>query len=215
MSVRGLHALARCCGSGWGLHMETDLELEAWRRDWRAESSPPLDLRARVERDTRRMHWAVAAEVLVTVVYGLGSLGWAVVSRRPEALALSIGVWTFIAIAWTISLVLRRGAWAPVTSTTAAFLELSILRCRRKREAIFGMAVLYVLILAFDLAWISAVRGRWAPSDLRILLITGGMVWVWPITLALGALAAWQRRRLRRELATLTRIRLEDQPAEQ
>jgi len=40
------------------------------------------------------------------------------------------------------------------------------------------------------------------------------MVWVWPITLALGALAAWQRRRLRRELVTLTRIRLEDQPAE-
>jgi hypothetical protein len=194
--------------------METDLELEAWRRDWRAESSPPLDLRARVERDTRRMRWGVAAEVLVTVVYGLGSLGWAVVSRRSEALALSIGVWTFIAIAWTISLVLRRGAWAPVTSTTAAFLELSILRCRRKREAILGMAVLYVLILAFDLAWISAVRGRWAPSDLRILLTTGGMVWVWPITLALGALAAWQRRRLRRELVTLTRIRLEDQPAE-
>jgi hypothetical protein len=190
--------------------METDVELETWRRHWQAESSPPLDLRARVERETRLMRWGVVAEVLVTVVYGVGSLGWAVVSGRRDAVVLTVGIWFFIAVAWTISLLLRRGAWAPVTSTTAAFLELSILRCRRKREAVVGMAVLYILILAFDLAWISIVQGRETPSDVWILLTSGGVVWVWPVTLALAAIAVWRRRRLRRELVTLRRLRLED-----
>jgi hypothetical protein len=194
--------------------METDLEFEAWRRSWQAASSPSLDLGARVERETRLMWWGVVAEVLVTLVFGLGSLGWAVVSGRGDALVLTVGVWFFIAVAWTISLLLRRGAWAPVTSTTAAFLELSILRCRRTREAILAMAVLYVLILAFDLVWISAARAPRVSSDWWTLLTAGGVVWVWPITVALGAVGVWQRRKLRRECEALSRLGHVEPPTE-
>jgi len=66
------------------------------------------------------------------------------------------------------------------------------------------------VILAFDLAWISAVRGRGTPGGFWILMTSGGVVWVWPVTLALAAIAVWRRRRLRLELETLNRLRLED-----
>ena len=103
----------------------------------------------------------VVGEVAVTMVFGGGSLAWRS-SPRTDALVLALGVWAFIAMAWTISFLLRRGAWAPVTATTTAFLELSILRCRRRRESIVAQCVLYALIVGFDLTWITS-RGRRLP----------------------------------------------------
>src|SRR5712692_7109785 len=179
--------------------MELDLELDTWRRHWQTESVVPADLKQRVERETRIMRRFVVAEVAVTVIWGGGSVGWAALSRRTDALVLTVGIWVFIAIAWTISLLLRRGAWTPATATTASFLELSILRCRRRREAIMAQSLLYVMILAFDLAWIYFEKAQRIPLDPWPFLSTRGLVWVWVITAALGAVAVWQRRKLSRE----------------
>jgi len=186
--------------------MEADLELDAWRRAWQAESPALPDLKARVERETRMMRRFVAAEILVTVVIGGGSLVLALLSRAMDMFVLAIGVWVFIAIAWTISFLLRRGAWAPLTATTTAFLDLSILRCRRRREAVVAQVVLYVLILAFDLVWIYASAS--GPRHGAIAFLTSsGIAWVWPVTGLLGIVAVRHRLKLTRELETLTALR--------
>ncbi|HEU5256092.1 MAG TPA: sigma-70 family RNA polymerase sigma factor, partial [Vicinamibacterales bacterium] len=41
-----------------------------------------------------------------------------------------------------VSFLLRRDAWAPASMTTTAFLDLSILRSRRRREGVVAQAVL-------------------------------------------------------------------------
>jgi hypothetical protein len=82
--------------------MAADLELESWRRSWQTVARVPTDLKTRVERETRWMRLGVAIEIAITLVFGGGSLAWAVRSGRTDVLVLAIGIWVFIAIAWTI-----------------------------------------------------------------------------------------------------------------
>jgi hypothetical protein len=194
--------------------MDADLELESWRRDWQSASPLPPDLKARVERETRWMRRVLAAEVLITIGFGGASLAWAALSRRADALVLAIGVWVFIAMAWGVSFLLRRDAWAPATVSTAAFLELSILRCRRRRDAIVAQSILYALILTFDLSWIYLGRPELARHGVGPFLTSTGVGWVWGVSAALGVAAVTQRRRLGRELERLTNLRqqLTDDP---
>jgi hypothetical protein len=186
--------------------MQADVELGLWQQQWRAAAHDPSALKQRVERETRAMRWFVLGEIAVTIVFGGGSLAWAALSHRSDALVLAFGVWAFIAMAWTISFLLRRGAWAPVAATTTAFLELSILRCRRRRESIVAQSGLYVLIVGFDLTWIYFARPSRAAAGVAAFLTSGEIAWVWVVTLVLAASAVWQRRRLERELDMLTRL---------
>jgi hypothetical protein len=193
--------------------MEADVELDAWRLLWQARAPVVPDVRALVERETRRMRWFVAGEIAVTIVFGGGSLGWAALSRRTDVLLLAIGVWSFIAIAWTLAFLLRRGAWTPAAATTAAFLDLAILRCRRRHEAVIAQAVLYAMILGFDLAWIYFSSAHRATPGVLAFLTSGAVVWVWAVTAALGAAALGYRQKLARELAALTALRHEIEAA--
>ena len=115
---------------------------------------------------------------------------------------LTIGVWVFIAMAWTLGLLLRRDAWAPASLSTAAFLDLSILRSRRRREAIVAQVVLYALILGFDLSWIYLRQPELVRAGVVAFLTSGGVAWVWGITAALAVVAVRQRRRLGRDRRT-------------
>jgi hypothetical protein len=187
--------------------MEADVELDAWRRHWQSDSRVAPTLKQRVERETRAMRRSVIGEIVVTIVFGGGSLAWAALSLRTDVFVLALGVWAFIAIAWTISFLLRRGAWTPLTSTTMAFVELSILRCRRRRESIIAQAVLYVMILGFDLAWIYATRPAGSERSVVSFLTSGEIAWVWALTAALGVAAIRQRQKLARELENLTNLR--------
>jgi hypothetical protein len=194
--------------------MEPDLELDAWRRQWRSTGGTVPDLTQRVERETRAMRRLLGGEILVTLVFGGGSAAWAALSRQIDVLVFAVGVWAFIAITWTVSWLLRRGAWAPAAATTTAFLELSILRCRRGRESIVAQGVLYVLILAFDLTWIYDVHARRGPLTPGAFLTSPGVAWVWVLTAALAVVAVRRRQTLGRELANLTSLRqhIEHQP---
>ncbi|HET9358117.1 MAG TPA: hypothetical protein VFO58_00110 [Vicinamibacterales bacterium] len=182
---------------------ESDLELEGWQRQWQSQPAS-IDLRQKVEAGNRAMRLGLMSEIAVTILMGGGSLLWAIVSERAEVLVLAVAVWGFITIAWTASILLRRGLWQPATSTTAAFLNVSILRCERSLEAIVVQAVLYVVILAFDLAWLYWYRQEtdvWTFLTRPVVLIVVGIV-----TPILGAVALWYRGRVRRELENLRRL---------
>ena len=185
--------------------MNVDPELESWRHEWQAQSAVTGDLRAQVERETRAMRRAVLGEIFVTLVFCGGALAWAALSRRADALVLAVGVCLFAAMAWAISFLMRRDAWVPATLTTSAFLDLSILRCRRRREALVAECVLYAIILAFNLGWIYYNRPD-SPS-VAAFLASGGVAWVWVVTAVLGVAALRWRAKLSRELDTLTNLR--------
>jgi hypothetical protein len=184
---------------------EMDVELERWQRQWRAQEAVAPDLVTSVEAGTRNMRRGVIAEILVTVVMGGGSSAWAFAAGRTDVTALAIAVWIFIAVAWTASLLLRRGAWQPVTATTSAFVDVSILRCERSLRAIWIQAVLYVAILVFDLVWLYYYRGE--SSVAEFLTRPPVLVFLLIVTPLVAAVARWYRRRLLRELKNLTALK--------
>ena len=182
---------------------ESDLELEGWQRLWQSQPAS-IDLRQKVEAGNRAMRHGLMLEIAVTLLMGGGSLLWAIASERAEVLVLAVAVWGFIAIAWTASILLRRGVWQPAASTTAAFLNVSILRCERGLQAIAVQAALYVAILAFDLVWLYWYLQEtdvWTFLTRTLVLIVVGIV-----TPILGAVALWYRGRVRRELENLRRL---------
>jgi hypothetical protein len=185
---------------------ERDLELERWQRQWRAQEAVPPDLEKAVEAWTRNRRRGLIAEIVITVVMGGGVLAWAYASERADVIVLAIAVWIFIAVAWIASMFLSRGTWQPVTATTAAFVEISILRCERSLQAIWIQAVLYAVILAFDLVWLYYYR---AESSVREFLMRPPVLLFLLIVTPLVATAAvWYRRRLLRELKSLRSVRL-------
>ena len=184
---------------------ERDHELEGWQKQWQAQEVVPTNLTRAVEAGTRNIRRGIIAEIVVTIVMGGGGLGWAIVSRRPDVLVLAIGIWILIGIAWIISTLLRRGTWQPVTATTTAFVEVSILRGERSLQAISIQAVMYIVILVFDLVWLYNYH---AESSVREFLLRPAVVIVLTIvTPAVAAVAVWFRRRLQRELKNLVRVR--------
>src|SRR5262249_40878141 len=129
---------------------------------------------------------------------------WATLSPRSEVFILSIAIWIFIGIAWIAATLLRRGAWHPLASTTAAFIEISILRCERNLQALWIQAALYVVISTFNLVWIYKYQGRTSVTEFLAEPIVVGFLAV--VTPVLAGIWWWYRQRLRRELANLERL---------
>ena len=134
--------------------MKPDLELEAWREQWQADTEVPADLRRKVERGSLNLRLLLALEALVTVVLGGGSTLLAAFDRRTEMVVLSAAVWLFFGAAWTFAVMNRRGIWSPEAVSTAEFLDLSIRRCQRRlASSVFG-AGLYLVEMSFCLTWL-------------------------------------------------------------
>jgi len=176
--------------------MSLDAELEVWRREWQSETSVPADLRRKVERHTRFMRLMLAAELLVSAVMGGGTTALAIRSPRVDMVVLAVAVWTFIAAAWTFALRSRRGLWAPAALNHAAFVDLSIRRCRASLAAtVFGFW-LYGCEMVFCLAWIYHRSG----------LSSGLLLFVGVFTIAFAGFMLRYRRRKRMELEYLARL---------
>jgi hypothetical protein len=153
------------------------------------------------------MRRVIVAECGVTFVFGGGSLAWAWLTRRTDVLILAGGIWVFIALAWTISFLMRRQAWAPATMSTTAFLDLSILRCQRQLESIGAQCLLYVLIVAFNLTWIYLASPARAAEGVWRFLTGIDVAWVWAVTVILAVVAARRKQRLSAELDRLIQLR--------
>jgi hypothetical protein len=149
----------------------SDLELEAWRAEWQADTDVPVDLRRKVAHDSLYMRLTLASEVLVTVTMGGGSTVWAALEPRTEMLVLAVAVWLFLAAAWTFAIVTRRGTWSPAAPTTADFVDLSIRRCRGKLAATrFGVG-LYFAEMAFSLTWLYRDPARRVPAPAIVFAV--------------------------------------------
>jgi hypothetical protein len=139
--------------------MNSDSELVQWRRQWQAAAGARNDtdaaeaLRRRVTRDSRLQTIGLIAPILVTIGIGGTTVARALTLASPANVVLAAEVWVFILVTWAGSLWLARGTWRPVGETTAAFIDISIRRCRSNlRAASFG-AWLYICQLLFVLLW--------------------------------------------------------------
>jgi len=179
--------------------VKPDLELESWRAQWQAESEVPADLRRKVARDSRNMRLMLAAELLVTVTIGGGSILWAVLQPSAEMQVLAIAVWIFLAAAWTVSIRSRRGAWSPAAITTADFIDLSIRRARGKLAGTrFGVG-LYFTEMVFCLAWLYRDPARRVPGPAIVFGVATPLFLIF---------LTRYRRNLRAELARLEQLTL-------
>ena len=183
-----------------------DTELETWRREWQSETAVAPDLRRRVERQSRWLKIGIAADILVTVVIGGGVI--ALAAREPQAhtLLLAAATWTFIAIAWAFRLIVSRGLWSPAAIDTAAFVDLSIRRCRAQLKATVFGAVLFVSELAFCMGWIYR---HVSPRPPLLAWLFGSLFngFVWLASVALFVFLVWYRHKKRAELAWLLALR--------
>jgi hypothetical protein len=126
----------------------TDDELDVWRRQWHSQPAVPIDLIRKVERQTvyMRLNWIL--QILPGLV-GVGTIIFAFNMPTLPRILLAIGTWIFILIGWRFMIENLRGVWAPTAETTAAYVELSIERCRRKLKDFRFGNVLSVLLTAF------------------------------------------------------------------
>ncbi|MGO4883483.1 MAG: hypothetical protein ACLP59_22085 [Bryobacteraceae bacterium] len=188
--------------------MSLDIELETWRREWQSEAAVPPDLRRRVERQSRWLRIGIALDILVTVVIGGAVILLAVRAPQPDMLVLAAGTWSFIAAAWAFRMRVSRGLWKPAALDTAAFLDLSIHRCRAQIKAAGFGAGLVVVEFTFLLAWI---HRHSAPQAPWFAWLFGSMAnrFVWLLSAAFMVFLAWYRRKKRAEVAWLTTFRVE------
>ena len=195
--------------------MSVDRELELWRRQWQADTTVPQGLPAAIERQTRNMRRLLIVQIAVTVIFGVGSGVWALASFQEDAIVLAVAIWMFLATEWAFSLANRRGTWKPATSTTAAFLDLAVIRCRRRLRAIAFVPVFYIAVLSFNLAWMWTYHAptRRDGLGLWMFLTSGSNLVVWIATAGLGVLAVSYRHRLRSQLNNLDTVRRQlDEP---
>ena len=184
--------------------MNLDTELEVWRQQWQSDATVPLDLRRKVERQSRFMKINLIGEILVTIIIGGAIVGWAAHSPDAGIVLLAVGTWVYIAIAWTFGLIVNRGSWLPSAQGTAAFIDLSVRRCRGRLAAVWFAVVMFLLQVAFVLGWVY----HYSPvhrTPLLTWLFFGSIPIdiIWLCSVAFFVFLVWYRRRKRAELAYL------------
>ncbi len=188
--------------------MNTDLELDAWRQQWQSDTAIPFDLREKVQRQSRLMKMALICDILVTVVMGGGATMWAAHSSMPGAALVAIATWIFLAAAWSFVLTANRGLWAPSAIDAAAFVDLSIRRCRGALATTWFAACLFIGEVAFGLSWAYMHSLHPQTSLLSWLWFGSARIdIVWACTLAFFVAMVWYRRKKQAELARLLDLR--------
>ncbi len=185
--------------------MNTDMELETWRGQWQSETAIPPALRRRVERQTRFMRIMLLADIFVTIAIGGATTLYAIKSPSPGTFWLDMGTWFMIAVAWAFSATVNRGNWGPSARTTAAFVDLSIRRCRARLAAVWFAAAFYLVQTAFVLGWVylhSPARQMPLPEWLWFSSMPIDVIW--GCTAAFFAFLAWYHYKKRAELFYLT-----------
>jgi hypothetical protein len=193
--------------------MNVDTELEFWRQQWQSGTAVPLDLRRKVEQQSRFMKINLIGEILVTILIGGAVTGWAVRSPDAGIVLLAVGTWVFIALGWTFGLTVNRGSWSPSAQNTAAFIDLSVRRCRGRLAAVWFAAGMFLLQVAFVLGWVYHYSpAHQAPLLTWLFFGSIAIDIVWVCALAILGFLVWYWRRKRAELAYLLGLQVPTQP---
>jgi hypothetical protein len=127
-----------------------DDELEVWRRQWRGQPEVPIDLIRKVERQTVYARIGLLANVLPLLIAIATSVG-AFNNPNPLSILFACGLWVFIFMGWLFGIRNSKGTWAPAAQTTAAYVELSIARCRSYLNSFRFTVVMSILLTVFVL----------------------------------------------------------------
>ena len=189
--------------------MNATPDLGDLRQQWQRQSPPATDvaaLRQRVAADSRthrRTLFIVAIGTLLMLGY---SLLRAARSDEPNTWVSVVFVTCFAVLVWLVALVLSRGTWRPRDESIAAYLDLSIHRCRSVIVAAPIGIVLYVAGLVGSLAWRQRLLGvEWQQLLQAPEMILAG--WIGAPAYAIGMIVNAQAHR--RRLAFLEKLRRE------
>ncbi|MEO8316585.1 MAG: hypothetical protein ABI645_17535 [Pseudomonadota bacterium] len=187
--------------------MNTLQDLDSMKQRWQAQTAAGPDLTAlrdRVAADNRsyrRTLWVVA---FATIAVLLITFGYALRGARTAAWFSFAFTTAFAALVWLVALWLSRGTWQPRDGSTAAYLELSIQRCRSVILAAPVGVLLYLAGLAGSLAWKHRLLGlEWEQLLTAPSMIVAG--WIGAPLYSLGML--WNAQRHRKRLALLLDLR--------
>jgi hypothetical protein len=153
--------------------MSSNVEMDAWRLLWQTATEAPVaaDLRDRVARETRRRRVLLIAPIAVTATMGTWTLARVIDAPDFDNVVLTVEAWIFMAVAWAAGLWIDRGSWRPMADTTAAFVEISIRRCRATLLSLRLGGVMYVWQLLFISLWRLATG-----TDAAVLLTSWSMI---------------------------------------
>ena len=184
-------------------------ELDNLRQRWQTQAAPATDvdaLRARVAADSRNN-----VRTLVVVALGtLAVLGFTLLramrSDEPNTWVSVVFVTCFAVLVWLVALVLSRGTWRPRDESIAAYIDLSIHRCRSVIVAAPIGIILYVAGLVGSLAWRQRLLGiEWQQLLQAPEMILAG--WIGAPAYAIGMII--NARVQRGRLAFLEKLRRE------
>ena len=191
---------------------ETDREMRDWMEDWRDDAPPGAEARAAILRHVRRrsrtLALVTAGDLVVTILL-LGLFGALLArAREPETIAVLVAGGLLAVSALGLATWNRRGIWRPSAETTEAFLEISLLRCRRSLRAVrysYGIMVVEALLLVPWLVIGILRRPDTRPFGWNPYLFYGAL-----LALIFGAMllgCRWYARRVRRERQVLREAR--------
>jgi hypothetical protein len=156
------------------------------------------------------MKIGLVGDTLVTLVMGGGTTVWAMRSPDSDVVLVAVATWLFLAAAWVFVLMANRGLWGPSGMDSAAFVDLSLRRCRSALMATWFASALFVCEVAFGLWWAyqHSIQGR-MPVLNWLLFGSLRVDIVWVFTVIFFGAVAWYRRKKRSELSRLLQMRTE------
>jgi hypothetical protein len=178
-------------------------DLDQMKQQWQAQSAAGPDvaaLRKRVAADNRSASRTTVLVAVATLLVLALTFGYAWRSARAAAWFSFMFTAGFAVLVWLVALWLSRGTWRPRDESTAAYLDVSIRRCR----SVMVAAPVGVLLYAGGLVGSLVSRHRLMDVEWSQLLEAPAMIlagWIGAPVYALGMF--WNAQRHRKRLALL------------